>query len=678
MEFREFKEVFLEHAYDMMGGQNTLFTTNLNPDLLWELYLDSFPPGTNEVFRERREFDCSCCRNFIRHYGHIVVIKDNKTISLWDFTVDDTTYQPVVSALAEYVKGFPIHDVFITKESKLGTAHNRELLDNGMIQTWNHLSLELPPRLVCKSSETIGTTVSQFRATHDVFKRSLQEITKDSIETVLDLITQGSLYKGDEWKSVLSKFLVLYTNYYKLRRQEKHLFCWDKSTSVGGAIGRIRNHSIGVLLTDLSQGTDINDAVKRYEHIVAPPNYKRPKDIFTKKMVEQAQETFISLGLTESLGRRFATIDDITINNILFANRDAVSRMTKDVFSELQSEVTLDTKKFDRVGEVHIGVFLKDILPRITSMEVLVENKHTSNFVSLIAPQNPQSKSLFKWDNGFSWAYPGNLTDSMKQHVKSFGGNINGVKRYSIMWNKKGENQNDFDAHCIEPNGNRIHFPLAKIVQPSSGMLDVDIITPGPNVAVENIVWTDINKMQEGVYQFLVHNYTHCGGRTGFSAEIEYDGQIFSYEYNHTLRHKEFVLVARAAFKKDTGITFIEALPYDTQSQDAWGLKTNQFHQVSLCMFSPNYWDGQKGIGHKHYFFMLDGCKNPEQPNGFFNEFLKEDFMKHKRVFAALGSKMRVEPSENQLSGLGFSSTKRNSLILRVKGHIARTIKVMF
>ena len=91
-------------------------------------------------------------------------------------------------------------------------------------------------------------------------------------------------------------------------------------------------------------------------------------------------------------------------------------------------------------------------------------------------------------------------------------------------------------------------------------------------------------------------------------------------------------------------------------------------------MLSPNHWDGQT-IGNKHYFFMLEGCTNPDPVRGFYNEFLSEDLRPHRKVFEALSSSMKCIPTKDQLSGLGFSSTIRNELFVKVDN---RPYKIIF
>ena len=83
---------------------------------------------------------------------------------------------------------------------------------------------------------------------------------------------------------VLSEFLKYKKAYGKLTAaEEKENFAREKSIATGAAIGRIRNHSIGTLLVNISEGMELDTAVKKYEQIVAPANYKRPKAIYTKK-----------------------------------------------------------------------------------------------------------------------------------------------------------------------------------------------------------------------------------------------------------------------------------------------------------------------------------------------------------------------------------------------------------
>ena len=692
MEFKEFNQLLQDHVTSMTSGGCPLFVVGVSGDAIWESYLDSFPAGTNTIFRKRREFDCGCCKNFIRQFGNVVTVVNNRVVTIWDFAANDTTYQPVVDALAAMIKSAPIVDVFVTKSASIGTM----ITPDGDLN-WNHFYVSLPADRVSRSGESVPALQAQERDAKNVFQRSLTEISLDAVDTVLELIAQGSLYKGDEWQGALSKFRSLQVAYQKVKPANKENFCWYESVKAGAVLSKIKNHSIGVLLVDITQGADLDSALRKYESIVAPHNYKRPKAIYTEKMLSDARNTLAELGLLDSLGRRHATLSDVCPVNMLFIDRGIVRRHTAhaeainapgggDVFAQMKVDAVASKKQqpaaaqtLDRVEEVSISHFLEKILPTASSVEIFVENRHTADLVSLIAPQSKECPSLLKWPNGFSWAYNGNATDSsMKQRVKEAGGKVDGVLRFSLQWNTEGGNQNDFDAHCVEPNGNHIYFPNKQRVHLSTGMLDVDIIHPGrTEIAVENITWTAKERMQEGVYTFYVHNYNHRGGPTGFSAEIEYDGRIYSFDYPHELRHEENVVVAKVRFSQAGGFQFIQSLPHSVSSQQLWGVSSNQFVPVSAIMPSPNYWDGCE-IGHKHILFMLEGCASPEPVNGFFNEFLREDLMKHKNVFEALGSRLRVEPTDDQLSGLGFSSTKRNNVLIRVTGKFTRTVKVSF
>lgn len=679
MEFKMMKRRMIDNFTTALGA-NHLFEVELDKDELWNLYLDSFPEGANPIFRERRTYDCSCCRNFIKNIGPTVFIDDNLDLhTIFEFDTNSSVFQPVMDALDAFIKSKTISDIYLNDSHTVGTDKNRELCPNGTVLTWEHFYLSLPIQCVEKRG-LVATKKGRVRDRRNVFKRSLDEISMEALDTVLELITSNTLYKGEEWGDTLRTFRAYKERYDKLPDDKKAIYTWKMSMTAGDVIGKIRNHSIGVLLIDISEGMDLDTAVRRYEKIVAPTNYKRPKAIYTKKMLEDAKKTISDIGYIDSLHRRFATLDDITVNNILFSNRDAAKRISGDIFDEMMNEAAIDPKRFSRVEEITAEKLVYDILPTAKSLEVLLENKHAQNMVSLIAPTNKDAKTMFKWNNGFGWAYTGNITDSdIRENVKSAGGAVDGDLRFSIQWNEDGADNCDLDAHCVEPSGYEIYFRTAKkpCFSPTRGQLDVDVIRPNGNVAVENITWPDRKIMREGTYVFGVHRYSGSA-RKGFRAEIEFNGVIHSFDYNKSMRSDEIVRVADVNLDRNGNFTIKEMLPSNIPTREIWGLKTNSFVPVTVVMYSPNYWDEQQGIGHRHYFFMLKDCVNPEQPNGFYNEFLKHELEQHKRVFEALGSKLAVASADDQLSGLGFSATKRNDLIVKVKGSTERVFKVKF
>ena len=688
--FRDFVKAIQKNLQQMSKDSSRLFTVNVDTDELYNLYLDSFPAGTNEIYRERREYDCSCCRHFIRDIGNVVSIKNGELHTIWGINpVSDDKYNVVAAALDAYVKQKAVSGVFLKKEKRIGTPENREMLPTGKINKYEHFFVDLPEICIFKEyyGHTLEGDLSQFRDIRNVFKRSLDEISKEAVDTVLELIAQNSLYKGAEWKKQLTEFKNYQKEYGKLTDEQKELWIWEKSIAAGAVIGKIRNHSIGTLLVNISEGMDLDLAVRKYEQIVAPVNYKRPKAIFTKKMLEDAKKTITELGYMDSLQRRFATLDDITVNNILFSNKDAAKRITgaMDLFDEMEQDVAIDPKRFSKVEEISAEDFVKNVLPVAKELEVYLENKHIQNMVSLIAPEVAAAKTMFKWNNGMSWAYTGNITDSdIKENVKAAGGSVTGIVRFSIQWNDKdGKDNSDLDAHCIEPKGGEhIYFGCRKSRR-TRGELDIDITHPvdqckaSNGVAVENITYPSKEYMIPGTYKFFVNQFAYRGSQ-GFKAEIEVNGEIHSYEYNTPVRGN--VDVAEEIHNKSGNFKVVDKLPGNCAkiSKDVWGIKTLQFTPVSVVCYSPNYWDEQKGIGHQHLFFMLKDCINPEEPNGYYNEFLKPELEQHRRVFEALGAKAHVKDVDDQLSGVGFSLTKRNDLIIKVKGATERVLKIKF
>lgn len=673
-DFTHFSKKLSDHFTAM--STSDLFVSSIDPDLLWEKYLQSFPEGSNPIFRQRSEHDCQCCKHFIRNFGSVVSINDNlELVTIWDLKDLEFPYDVVAEQMSKFVRSSEknassIKDVFYTDSKSMRISKTRDSKNSSII--WNHFYAEAQKQFV-KNSVDIASQKAVRRDSKEMFKRALDELTLNSIDTVIELINQNSLYRGSEFLHSLMTLRPHKIAYNQLTgRNKKHYYTWTQSIK-DSSIARIRNTVIGTLLIDISNDVELDTAVRSFESKVTPTNYKRPTAIVTKQMIENAQKTITALGYENSLQRRHATLSDITINNILFADRSV--KVALNVFDELATKVSKSkkTKSFDKVEEVSIETFLTTILPKCTSVEVQLENKHVGNFMSLIAPSIQDSKNILKWNNNFSWTYNGSLTDSVKERIKKAGGNVSGVLRGSLSW----FNYDDLDLHCIEPSGNRIHFG-AKRNSRTTGRLDVDmnVSSNGSREAVENITWTNLSKMQEGTYTFIVHNFTPRENiDVGFAVEVEYAGQL--YEFFYDKKATGYTEVVKFEFSKQNGIKILTSLPMKQKDQTVWGITTNTFTKVKAIMKSPNYWDDNK-IGNLHWFFILDECKNPDKIKGLFNEYVDNALQPHRKVLELLSSQLLVEPSDEQLSGVGFSQTKHDSLIVKLSGTFNRIIKLIF
>jgi hypothetical protein len=676
--FKPFAQAVHERLTDL--SKHELFTT-VTGDALWETYLASFPPGTDPIFKVATTHTCTCCKQFIRGMGNVVAIIDGKLASIWDIKGLETPYKEVAAAMHQLVVSHPITDLYRPTEPAYGAESTKKLLEDGSVHRFNHFYGKVAKR---HQSPTPDKAKGDFRTTVQVFERGLTELKPEAIAQVLELIESNTLYRGAEHKQAVLAFRTMQEKYLSLSQDghaplvrrdimpwddanspernisiaepvsrkigAQNVFLWENATSPAA---RFRNTVIGTLVQDLSEGVDLERAVASFEQKVAPTNYKRTTALITSSMVKAAMATLKSLDREDAVDRRFANIKDITINNVLWADASAQAQM-KGLEALLLDSIVQDVDT--KAQNISIDDFMQNILPKAQGLEVYLKSPHLSHLMSITAPQHKDSGNLFKWSNDFAWSYNGNITDSITEKVKNAGGNVNAKVRVSLAW----YNYDDLDLECEPPIGRVIYFGNKQDV------LDVDMNAGRGHTRepVENLSWTSL---QDGKYIVNVNQFRQRETTdVGFSIQLAYSAGVFNWSFPQMVR--EDITKVLEFTVKDGELVSYTAAPQmvpGLNSQDVWGLQTEKFARVQTVMHSPNYWD-DNATGNKHWFFILEGCRNPDPTRGIYNEFLSNKLEEHRKVFEVLGAKTMCQPTDDQLSGVGFSSTKKDKLTVAV------------
>jgi len=660
-------------------------------DALWKAYLAAFPEGTNPIFKTKTEHDCSTCRNFIRHAGNVVGVSPTGTLStVWDTAarVAPAPYNLVAEALRMRVIEAGIKDLFRVgpKENEFGSKQTRSL-DTSVehtkysappVLTWHHLHTGPMPKAL--QSTTPDAEKGNHRTTVQVFERGLTELKPSAVTAVLDLIEANALYRGAEFREALLAFQKAQTRYIQLSTTAaddtaltagllaREVFVWTEAV---GPASRFRNTAMGTLVIALSEGEELEKAVGAFERMVAPTNYKRPTALVTPGMVKKAMETITELGLEPSLERRFARFSDISVGDVLWVDNASKSKLKGGLMDTLLAATAPALVDASKAEDIGMERFITEVLPEATSVEAMFTGRHTGNLVTLTAPVHPEPKQLFKWNTDFAWAYAGGITDSIAERVKRAGGKVEGAAlRVSLSW----VNHDDLDLHVLEPGAggmqNRIYFG-AKRGQ-TGGELDVDMNAHSVvRNAVENIVWMR-PPTRDGVYDVVVNNFNQRQKTdVGFEVEVECAGKVTNFAYNKTVRDKSNINVVKLSVKGglvERMEVVDEGISTSAVSRNKWGIDTEKFVKVTTVTRSPNHW-GDNATGNKHTIFVLDGCACDEPVRGIFNEFLHSRLEEHRKVFELIGEKTKCPavPADQQLSGLGFSSTKPDAVLLRVQ-----------
>jgi hypothetical protein len=470
---KKIQEKFIE-----ISKSGKLFRSSVTGSELWNIYLKSFSKEDDPIFRDPESslHNCNNCNNFMRRYGNIVSIDENYKIqTMFDVEIEEEFKNSAV-ALSEKLKSSPISEVFfetfnelnflpyesctkkneefrlgIDKNSKRYTREEAEkfgVVKPDEIRTFHHFHLDLSKLFVDMSGKSVEAIMGEYRDAKNVFQRAMDTISLDTLMLVKDLINQGSLLDGTTHLYKIEQIIPLKKEYDDLSEDQRDNWCWVKSFKLPFA--KFRNELIGVLCAELSEGEELNKACQSWNKRVDPTNYMKATAPITKKQIEEAKKFVEENDYVESFDRRFAVLDDINISEILHANSGDGKIKNASIFDKVKSTSTRHKRsEFDGVEEIGIEKFMKDILPGCTSIEAFLTNQQEGNLVSLTTANNPSSKPIFKWPNNYSWTFNGNLAgkSQIKEEVKSKGGKVDGVLRFSMMWADGNEDNSDLDLH---------------------------------------------------------------------------------------------------------------------------------------------------------------------------------------------------------------------------------------
>lgn len=659
--FINFRDIIHARLVDMQE-RLTLVRANVSKQDLYSTYLENFKPEDNPIFRTNTVHDCNTDRGFLNAIGNIVGIAEDNTIeTLWDVKVPDM-YQPSVDALHNLVVNAHINAPMCWHSAKLGEKSNISVSPNSLGETFHHLYGELHSRYVTEDSAPIIGEVNTERQT---FLRVVTELSIESLETTLDLINQNLLERGEVSRPKLERIIKLHKEYNALPEDKKAAYSWRMAVTNKGYLPRFSS-AILVATKDIEDGTGLVDVVNKYNSSVVGATYQRVSAVVSAAQVKTVQKFLTENDYMDGLEKRHAKSSDMSINDVLYA-AGSVKFKDTNVFDELLED-TLAREGSSKVGGTPISFdsFINNVVPDAKNISLFLEPSMKGNLCNIISQKVAGAKSVHPWGNGSSWSYNGDKADAVMERVKAAGGVHDADNCLTLHW----DYTDDLDIHLETPEGKVYHGVRRK----SGAELDVDMNVHGESTSpVENIFFA--NGVPSGKYRLSVHNYTRRSSGQGFGIRVAAGGEITNYSYDKVVANQAWVqcLTFTGHKGKITDIKLEKGLvSTGGTKEEMWGLKSSTYVPVDMVMLSPNFWEGKRH-GHKHYMFMLRDCKNPESVRSFYNEQLCSELKPHRKVLEYIGGRLRVDYSDEQMAGVGFSESKPREVNLKVVTKSGRT-----
>lgn len=659
--FKHYLVALNQHFDKMIENGMIFFTTKLckedtkgillshpptiSTTVLWNTYLNSFPEHL------RQEHICYCCFSFFKYYGSIVGVNPVtlEKVSIWDFETGCTLMDSILTNLTKIVNEAPINGIpGTTAEMGTGTSY---LDKEGKPPVYYHWAIQHSIPLEYSHHRTYQTKANNINSAFNKISAELELNTSNPeyLDKTIEAAKNDQLPRSSQFLLELERFKEVCNGYEQA--SNKDIYCWVQAYKSSPFSTKL----IGTFVDRLHKGEDFNQALSKLQS--QERTYQAPSSASVNaSQIQNLRKTLEEGGFMPSLKRKIAALSDIDPNYVLYSQE-----VEEDVFSKIR------TSSKGKIGgeKIPLRDFLNvEFLKKIKSLQVYVEPKHGSNFVTMIAPANPNAPVLTPWSNGYTWTFRNNRASVITERVKNAGGVVDSPLRVSLAW----EGSDDLDLSAWKDKLAIVNYGR-KNIRFGSSYLTLDVDANGGCITSEHPVENIYGSIKSETITFKVHNFRRRNGHTEFQVELKIGDSIQSYLYPHQLNDNERIELFTVNEGKVTNIN--KTLVHNEQEcvlGSIWGLNVSQWVEVTQMCMSPNYWGDN--IGNEFLFMFLKGCYWGEstKPRGIFNEMVRNSIKEgNRQALEHLGSLIEVETiKEPECSGLGFNTSQSSSFFVKV------------
>ena len=376
--YDRFEAIVAEQVGRLTGP---LFTTNADPDALWDAYLSGFPA------ERRQHYTCHECRRFIQKFGGLMTINADGLGSpaVWDLPDAPDFFREPFRSLHRVAYNAKVNGVFLSSDKTWGSP---------AAGGWNHLSGTNPAPFVVRG-RTAEQAMAELREDFKIVQQGLADYRRDVVEQAVRVLDADVVDRSEKTLGVAKWFLAIHQAVAANPGRRSHLI-WRAVATAPPGFAHVRSTMISTLLDDLAAGLPFDDVARRWAAKMHPLRYQRPVAAPKAGNIEQAERLVAQLGVSTSLLRRFATLDDV-LAKVWVPRAGPAKADAGGVFGHLRRDVATVARPVELpTATMTWEKFARTVLPGAFAAKVLLPAH--GNYYGLLTATDPSAPAIIQWD----------------------------------------------------------------------------------------------------------------------------------------------------------------------------------------------------------------------------------------------------------------------------------------